>query len=164
MSDLERALALVLGIEGGLSDRDPHADPGGKTVWGISERSHPAAWRNGPPTKAEAIEIYRRDYWAAAGCDRLPWPINLLVFDFAVNSGVSRAVRALQTALKVIPDGIVGPVTTAIAAKKARDREWIGLFLADRAIFMSALSNWEANKRGWLKRLNWLAFEAGKVL
>lgn len=172
MSDLERALALVLGIEGEFSDRDRAADPGGRTNHGITQTTYDA-WRRKkglPPadvkniTIGEVQTIYGEEYWRPAGCDRLPWPINLLVFDFAVNSGVGRAVRALQTALKVTPDGIVGPVTTAMAAEKVRDKEWLGLFLADRINFMMVLSNWHDNRRGWPKRLFLLSFEVGKAL
>lgn len=160
MSDLERALPIVLGIEGGLSDRDPHADPGGRTMWGIAERSHPEAWRNGPPSKDEAIAIYRRQYWNAAGCDKFPWPVNLFVFDFAVNSGVGKAVRELQRACGLTQDGMVGPLTIAGAQAMAKSKEKLALFLADRALFMSVLSNWQQNKRGWLKRLFLIAMEA----
>lgn len=172
MSDLERALALVLGVEGAFSDRDRSADPGGRTNHGVTQATY-NAWRRkkGLPsadvhdiTIGEVQTIYWEEYWQPAGCDRLPWPVNLLVFDFAVNSGTVRAIHALQTALKVTADGIVGPVTTAIATEKARNKEWLGLFLADRLNFMLSLGNWGDNRRGWPKRLFLLAFEAGKVL
>lgn len=171
VTDLDRALPIVLGIEGGFSDRDRAADPGGRTNFGITQGTYSAWLRKRDRqdadvagiTLTEATDIYRHEYWNVAGCDRLPWPISLLVFDYAVNSGTTRAVRELQRALKVAQDGVVGPVTVAMAEEKARDREWLGLFLADRALFMAGLSNWGQNKRGWLKRLNWLAFEVGKT-
>jgi hypothetical protein len=42
-------------------------------------------------TKEEAADIYRHDYWEKAGCDELPWPLDMVVFDTAVNMGVRRA-------------------------------------------------------------------------
>lgn len=71
-------------------------------------------------TKEEAHEIYDIMFWRAARCDRLPWPISYLVFDAAVNSGPSRAVRWLQAGLGLPQDGQVGPNTIA-AAQKAVD-------------------------------------------
>lgn len=37
-------------------------DKGGRTSWGISEVAHPWAWKNGPPSRSQAKEIYRREY------------------------------------------------------------------------------------------------------
>ena len=172
MSDFDRTLSVVLGVEGELADRGPEADPGGLTNYGVTQGTYDA-WRarKGLPeasvrdiSGSEVRSIYEEVYWRPSGGPLLPWPINLLVFDYAVNSGVSRAVRALQLALRVPNDGIVGPKTAAAAAERVRDKEWLGLFLADRVLYMSILSNWPQNKRGWLKRLNWLAFEIGKAL
>lgn len=89
MSDFERALEHVLQFEGGLVN-DPD-DPGGRTYKGISVRANPDAWADGVVTDDEVERIYRDRYWQAAGCDALPWPLSLAVFDFAVNSGVARA-------------------------------------------------------------------------
>src|SRR3546814_6930854 len=58
-------------------------------------------------SKAEAYELYESEYWKAAGCHNLPWPISYLVFDGAVNSGVKRSVQWLQTALGLKADGVV---------------------------------------------------------
>jgi hypothetical protein len=41
----------------------------------------------------------------------LPPPLDLYVFDFAVNSGPGRAVKTLQGLLGVAADGDIGPVT-----------------------------------------------------
>ena len=38
-------------------------------------------------TKAEAVEIYRANYWIPARCGDLPGGIDLMVFDFGVNAG-----------------------------------------------------------------------------
>lgn len=54
------------------------------TNWGISACSYPNLDIKNL-TKREAEEIFFRDYWLASGADALSWPLNLLVFDTAVN-------------------------------------------------------------------------------
>lgn len=89
-------------------------DTGGRTSWGISEHAHPDAWKTGAPTKEAAYEIYQQcyvdpfDFISTCGLDdRLR--VNLV--DFAVQSGVSTAIKALQGTLDVVADGIVGSET-----------------------------------------------------
>lgn len=153
MSNFDRALAILFENEGGYAGRSPGDDPGGKTIYGISIRSHPDAWRNGPPTREAAKAIYRRDYWDAVRGDDLPWPVVLFVVEAAVLSGGRRAVIELQAACGVATDGVIGPKTIAAARRLAGDSERLALFLADRALWMMQLKNWQANARGWLKRL-----------
>jgi lysozyme family protein len=43
-------------------------------------------------TRDQAIEFYRTEFWLAAGCNKIPAEIAPAVFDFAVNSGVRRAL------------------------------------------------------------------------
>lgn len=70
-------------------------DPGGLTKWGISQRAYPALdIRN--LTQQEAEAIYYRDYWRPCGAQALEWPLSLIHFDAAVNSGLSRAKRFLK--------------------------------------------------------------------
>jgi lysozyme family protein len=88
--NFDRAFSFVCSpsIEGGYVN-DP-ADPGGETKFGISKRSYPdLEIRN--LTAEQAKEIYRRDYWEKAGCNGLPWPLDVITFDCAVNQGVSFA-------------------------------------------------------------------------
>ncbi len=87
-TDLERALDFVMKWEGGYVN-DPK-DPGGETKWGISKRAYPMLDVKSL-TKEEAADIYRHDYWEKAGCGDLPRPLDMVVFDTAVNMGVRRA-------------------------------------------------------------------------
>ena len=89
----DQALAFVLLREGGLVD-DP-ADPGGLTNFGISQRAHPDVDVR-HLTREGAAVIYRTAYWEAAGCDQLTPGMALVVFDSAVNCGVSRAQEWLS--------------------------------------------------------------------
>jgi len=87
------ALRFVLEKEGGYVN-DPD-DPGGETKWGIAKRFHPDEdIKNLTPERA--AEIYFDEYWVPAGCDVLPNPLCIVVFDTAVNMGVSQAVAYLK--------------------------------------------------------------------
>lgn len=88
LSDFDKAVTFTLGWEGPY-ENDPD-DPGGETAWGICKRSYPNL-DIASLTREDAIEIYRKDYWEAAGCPLWPWPDNLVLFDSSVNCGVSRA-------------------------------------------------------------------------
>jgi lysozyme family protein len=102
------ALAFTLKHEGGLVN-DPN-DPGGLTNFGISQRQYPDEdIRNLSRKRVE--QIYRDDYWNAINGDKLPPELAFVLFDYAVNCGVPRAVRDLQLIVNTPRDGIVGPKT-----------------------------------------------------
>lgn len=93
ITNLREALRFTLAEEGGYVN-DP-ADPGGETKWGVSKRSYPDLnIKNLTPEQAS--NIYARDYWLASGCDFIEWPLCAVVFDTAVNCGVSRARQWLR--------------------------------------------------------------------
>lgn len=156
MTRFERCFALVIGAEGGYVN-DLH-DPGGETMYGITRRDHPDLWAEGRPTLEQAQDRYERDYWRKAGCDRLPQPWDLLVFDAAVNQGIFPAVQAIQKALRVEPDGRIGPMT--IAAATAATQEQVALALAHRALRYARTNGFERFGLGWLKRTYLIAMAA----
>lgn len=108
MLTFDEAFDRLLGHEGGYVN-DP-ADPGGETRWGISKRSYPNV-NIKTLTKEGAKAIYLRDFWAPLN-DANP-AIKFQVFDFAVNGGLSAAVKVLQAAVQATPDGKWGPVSSA---------------------------------------------------
>ncbi|NBY21315.1 MAG: hypothetical protein EBQ73_00210, partial [Gammaproteobacteria bacterium] len=94
-----QALKQVLKYEGGKVD-DPR-DPGGRTAFGVTQDTY-NAWRKkqGLPnadvftiSQADVAAIYRQEYWDSIRGDDLPAGVDFAVFDFAVNSGVSRAAN-----------------------------------------------------------------------
>lgn len=155
----EIAIGRVLGEEGGYVNRDPKDDPGGETNWGISKRSYPDVDIKNL-TKDQAIEMYRRDFWARIHADELPAVLVYPALDFAVNSGVETAIRKLQVAAGVADDGHWGPVTRA--AVKAMDPNDLALrYVAERIDYMRKLKNFLANASGWMARIaNVLRFAA----
>lgn len=121
--DLTEALDYLLAEEGGFSNHK--ADRGGKTMYGVTQVVYTAWLRDKSKanrdvaqiTKEEAFALYEDLYWNKSGCDKLPWPISYLVFDAAVNSGVTRSVKWLQAGLNLPQDGAVGPKTIAAAER-----------------------------------------------
>lgn len=166
MNDFERALKITLIHEGGLSVDS--RDPGGVTNRGITQRTYDA-WVIPHKdvrdiTDDEVAEIYHAHYWTPAGCEALAWPLNSALFDFAVNSGVSRAVSKLQDILHVAPDGKFGPQTRKLAQE--RDAKKLAHDLnASRDNYFHAIvlsnSNLQVFLAGWLKRLSQLNKELG---
>lgn len=98
-ADFERCLPITLKFEGGKSDDKD--DRGGRTNMGITQTTFDhacAEW--GKPTRDvwtitmdEVRGIYAEDYWVPSGAVDQAWPMNLLIFDAAVNHGVGRAKR-----------------------------------------------------------------------
>lgn len=159
MSDFDRAITIVLDFEGGEKITDDPNDPGGLTKYGISQRAYPNEnIRELTLERAEAL--YRRDYWNAAHCDKMQWPVNLIVFDSAVNQGVGTAIRILQRALRLYEDGIVGPVTLA-AARRATHRH-CAVIIAQRLLHYQKSSRFHLYGGGWYTRCTLLAMEAGR--
>src|SRR5712664_2675343 len=100
-----RALQLVLGFEGGLSDNP--ADKGGLTMHGVTQKTY-YAWRikkGLPPgnvmgiTSAEEVVLYKDMFWDVAECDQLPERLGICAFDVAVNSGPATSIKMLQRML-----------------------------------------------------------------
>jgi lysozyme family protein len=156
--NFERALSLVLKHEGGYSDHP--RDPGGATNLGITLDTL-SSWRGQVATKSDVraltvpvvSPIYRRRYWDAVEADGLPSGLDYAVFDFAVNSGVSRAAKYLQAIVGVPQDGKIGPVT--LAAVKERDAaDLIEKFCANRLAFLRGLSTFDTFGKGWTSRVN----------
>lgn len=156
------ALRLVLLHEGGYVDHP--LDPGGATNMGITRRTlakwrSVEPWRNLPKsevrhlTRREAGRIYRAHYWEPVAGDALPSGVDYAVFDYAVNSGVSRVAKALQRILGVNADGVIGPVT--LEAVSAHDPEGlIRQLVRNRLRFLHRLKHWKTFGRGWSARLD----------
>lgn len=126
----DRAINVVLMNEGVFSNHP--SDPGGETYYGIARRYHPDVdpW---PPSKDQAIAIYRREYWERFNCDHLPWPLDIALFDAVVNQPAGEIIAEFQRAVKVEPDGVVGD-DTIFAAGQRDVWETFALFFARRAL------------------------------
>lgn len=105
LSDWQRARNFTAGWEGGFQDFEWDAGnwtecrvgAGTKkgTNFGITACSYPNRDIE-HLTRQEADDIYYSDYWLKCGCDKLPWPLNLVVFDTAINFGTTIASYYLK--------------------------------------------------------------------
>ena len=113
----------VIKREGGSKATNDSADGGGRTQYGISERSNPEAWADNKVSEAEAREIYERKYIKYPGFDKVADPhLQIQLIDYGVNSGPGVAIIKLQQILSVEVDGVLGPQTLA-ALLAASSRE-----------------------------------------
>lgn len=148
MNDFKKAVEFVLKHEGYYSNDSK--DPGGETKFGISKRAYPSVDIKNL-TRDDAIAIYYRDYWEALP-KRLPECVHSALFDCAVNTGISRAIKLLQGALKVKPDGVWGEKSNVALAKLSAN-EVLLRFSTERIMFYSALSTFNRFGKGWINRV-----------
>ncbi|MFH6786641.1 glycoside hydrolase family 108 protein [Methylobacterium sp. MA0201] len=166
-SNATTAITRILAHEAGYVNNPK--DPGGPTNRGITQATL-AAWRGHPVTKAdvralpeaEAVAIYRAEYWDRVHGDALPGGLDYAVVDFGVNSGVGRANRYLQSVLKARKlyagdiDGVVGAktlaaiggLTPAVVAAVIRD------LCAMRLRYLKSLDGWPTFGKGWSRRVS----------
>jgi len=155
-SNFSSSLELLLKHEGGYVNHPD--DPGGRTNQGITQRVYEKflgrdvteeEMKDMPPDKVFAI--YKTQYWNRVRGDDLPTGVDLCVFDWAVNSGVSQASKALQRVLGVLDDGIIGSRT--VAAVCERDATQVVEAMSQkREDFYRSLRTFDTFGRGWLRR------------
>ena len=156
--NFERALAMVLRHEGGFVNH-PN-DPGGMTNKGITKKVYDA-YMEKVTTEQEmramqdlhVAEIYKKQYWDRVNGDSLPSGLDISVFDWAVNSGCGRAVKALQKCVGAKQDGGLGPLTLKKVSKKD-PKELIEMLSVEREAFYRKLKTFEHFGKGWLRRNN----------
>lgn len=127
--------------EGGWSNHK--ADPGGATMYGVTQAVYDSyrVARNKPKRSVrfialeEALTIYKVNYWASAGCERLHAGVDLAHYDCAVNSGVGRARKLLAASVGDAPH---------LTVKK---------YCAKRLGFVQGLRTWKTFGRGWSRRI-----------
>lgn len=154
----------ILRREGGYSDR--LADRGGPTCFGITATTL-GAWRKlgrhatraevKALTTEEARAIYHAQYITSPRFDRVTdVELRGLLVDFGVHSGQARAVKALQRAVDVPIDGVLG--TNTLAALKVADaRRVYRDVLRERGELLAAILHRDKTQlvfaAGWLRRL-----------
>jgi len=191
MNRFDECVNVVIGFEGGyVNDKD---DKGGETNYGITASTLESAKAKGwVPSNItiknikldHAKTIYKKGYWDAVQADSLPHPLDLIMFDSAVNHGPNAAVKLLQKSLNALLrytelkiDGIIGPLTLRAV------NDYIGLgstpgtppdsnirylcidVLLNRVELYSSIVNSNRSQekflRGWLNRVFKLKQQAG---
>lgn len=151
MSAFDEAFTALIGNEGSYSD-NPN-DPGGATMWGVTERVARLWGYSGPMQdlpQETAKAIARKFYWDIFQCDQFDPRVAFQVFDAAYNGG--HPAQWLQQAAGVTTDGVIGAIT--ISAVRALDPlKVVILFNASRIFYYTSLGTWPSFGKGWTNRV-----------
>ena len=155
------ALTALLVHEGGYANNP--ADPGGMTNLGVTASTW-AMWvghdvnekQMRALTPSIVAPLYRRKFWDACRADELISGLDYAVFDYAVNSGVGRAIKALQNCVGVASDGGFGTTTMAAVSQFKGDaaKTLIEEYCDNRLQFLKSLKTFPVFGKGWEKRVN----------
>jgi len=168
-SSFEKALEFVLEKEGGYVENE--AEPGGAANKGITQATY-NEWRERKEkeersvkyiTDQEVKEIYKNFFWTPSRCPEIEeMSIRLAIahFDWAVNTGPTRAMKTLQSIVDTKVDGIWGPKTQK-AVKEAVEENENSLLLdyikKRREFYRRIVENNPSRKKflkGWMNRLS----------
>jgi len=154
--NFEECMARLLEHEGGYVW---HAqDPGGETNFGVTRATYEQyVGRQVMDGEMEGLThddvypIYKENYWGTVRGDDLPSGVDWSTFDWAVNSGKSRASKALQRIVGVEADGGIGPMTLQAVAE-VEPEEIIKQMHYVRDNFYRSLDTFEVFGNGWVRR------------
>ena len=162
-NDFDTLVSAAIAREGGFVDHP--ADHGGATNMGITQAVYDQ-WRidQRQPTLSvrlitqdEVTRIYFRNYWAVARCPLVPESVRDIHFDSAINHGVSRAIKLLQTACGTPADGVFGKATIASLAASKPDL-LRARYINSRYRFYGEIINRDRTQldfiAGWLQRMS----------
>lgn len=157
----EECFKLLIPNEGGLSlDREDRGNWTSGAIghgklkgskYGISAASYPDL-DIANLTLDDARFIYRRDFWDELQLDAIPDQIDFDMFDMAINSGISRAIKLLQKTVGAEPDGVLGPKTLhKTNSYGPLLRQHLNAY---RLLYYTSLSSsWETQGKGWTNRV-----------
>jgi len=154
--NFEQCMGWLLEHEGGFINHP--SDPGGETNFGVTravyEQYVGRQVMDGEMeglTHDDVYPIYKENYWDAVRGDDLPSGVDWSTFDWAVNSGKSRASKALQRIVGVEADGGIGPLTLQRVAE-VDPEEIIKQMHYVRDKFYRSLDTFEVFGKGWVRR------------
>lgn len=181
MAKFEIAYDITAKYEGGYVN-DPD-DTGGETIFGVARNSwkNLGMWSILDDYKARGLsgrllenacksdekfmnevhDVYKNQYWAKIWGDKIEDQKNAnAIYDWAVNSGVSRAVRVAQLVLGSAAgtaDGVMGNKT--LLALNA-DQDFLNKYIDSRITFYKQLVEKRPSNakflKGWCNRAEWL--------
>ena len=154
-------------------------DPGGATIYGVTKKNWESytgrKWSKSEfkrLTPRDVKRFYEARYWDSCSCDSLPSGVDYCVFDFAVNSGVSRSSKYLQRIVGSVQDGVIGEKTLqavfsyidSYETKKQGCIALIDKIIADRKLFLSRLKTFAVFGRGWNNRIKSVRIKAYELV
>jgi lysozyme family protein len=153
--------------EGGFSDHP--LDPGGMTNLGVTQQvwenwvGHSVTEQEMRDLTPEKVKpLYKDVYWDRVKGDKLPSGVDYCVFDAAVNSGVSRAAKWLQTTVGAVADGAIGEQTLK-QVLLTNPLMVIDKYSAIRLEFLKGRSTWPTFGKGWERRVEEVRVAALKM-
>lgn len=165
-------LDFTLVEEGGFSD-DAN-DPGGATEHGVTLAVFRKVMKNPALTvadlkaitPAEEMRVYQPGYWMTVRGDDLPSGVDLMTFDFGVNSGPGESEMLLQEAAGLTGDdvdGALGPMSMA-AISRASPSDLIAKLAGVQKAHYRSLKTFRFFGVGWLSRTDRRAAAALKLV
>ena len=166
--NFEQALSIVLKSEGGYVNNK--ADPGGMTNLGVTKRTyekyvgHPVDEDTMRGLTPEIVApLYKSMFWDAVRGDQLPDGVDYCVFDVAVNSGPTKAIKLLQGAVGTPQTGQISDRDVQLA--NAADLENLIIKICnERLVFLQSLNTWATFGKGWGNRVAYVQRTAIKML
>ena len=177
-NSFENALAKTLKNEGVLNGKTGYVnsknDSGGETNYGITAAKARECGYKGKMCDLSyetAKQIYYNEYWKKSNAANMPnFNLAFLLFDFAVNSGVSNSCKKLQTAInkvsgsELVIDGIIGKKTIDAIEKYTKGEYFYFFvnkiektFIAEILAYYTSLKNpntgFSKNGAGWVNRI-----------
>ena len=154
--NFKECIARLLEHEGGFVNHPD--DPGGITNHGVTKKVY-EEWVEREVSEQEMRDlthedvapIYKNNYWDRLRADDLPSGVDWSCFDWGVNSGTSRAAKALQRIVGVEQDGGIGPMTLQAVAE-VEPTEIVEQMHHMRDKFYRDLSTFDTFGRGWIRR------------
>ena len=142
---------------------DLEGNSGKPSVYGDTFGINPGNWRlyakkhsirNSIPSRLDAFNYYRSEWWDLLQCEKLPDGIDFCLFQWAVNCGPSSAIKDLQLCAGCVADGIIGP-NTIKAIHSFDPKKIMSCFLSRQysAYEKDAKENPDAPLIGWENRV-----------
>lgn len=158
-STYAKAMKQIRQFEGGYVNHP--RDPGGATNFGVTQAvydeyriSKKLAKRSVKQiAESEVDDIYLTRYANKIRYDELPAGIDYATLDGAVNSGVSRGAKWLQSAIGISADGKIGNQTISVAAKTDAIAT-VKAMCAKRISFLRGLTIFSTFGKGWTSRVS----------
>ena len=161
----EQSFQELMLREGGYVLHEVPGDTGGLTYAGISKNNVPSwpGWdiiaKGGTPPTQLVRDFYWNAYWLPLCCEQLPPEIAYSIFSFAVNSSApytpKTAVRLVQLAVGVTPDGVMGPKTVAAITSLSPELFNLRFFLAKITRYAEIVNKNRTQGKfllGWINR------------
>jgi len=160
INNWETCFNAVLESEGGTRLTVVPGDRGGQTYAGIARKPNPQweGWKDidqGLTPKLSVVKsFYKSEFWDKIKGDELPNGLDYLIYDFAVNAGVKRSVKTLQSCLGLTEDGVIGNKTLTAANNEANVMEKFNSKKGE--FYLNIVANDPTQSKfikGWLNRV-----------